>query len=474
MKKYFLYAIVLFFCLTSLNAPSVWGQDADYSSKYWTRASGAMDKDPEKEGRKIFEKLFAAQLELWSTETTQIAAMKRGLSEFLDRLSRTNNGPKVCEITADVMFSQLKELAQSKSKEVVRVNAVIMIGELNSSLSPKVTPYAKARPFLKEMLKSKEPAIQIAALSGLALHVNPQNPRNLKDQKEQRELNLRSEEKEDLAKIFAQYAFVPPAKGDAIGTPETQWMRLISIEALGNLGIAGPKNEYAVKLLDSAMLQSKSLESPYFRRDMDRRIAAALAFSKLKISGDALRDMKKKPDELAEIMMKLFLSFMIYEYDSDFNFQERLNGDEMGGEIMPTQMAVQTMTPEEETFQIRLWKQRTKAISSVFAWIFTNKESNLVKMQEGNTKFSKLARKITDISLMYDRAGLQKRKISSRNQDPENPEMMPIESSVQTSDGRLSLYKMQKDMRTALTELGEEAGIQVNIKKKLRSQNEMY
>ncbi|MBQ6107802.1 MAG: HEAT repeat domain-containing protein [Thermoguttaceae bacterium] len=472
MKKYFLYAVILFLGLTSFTAQSVWGQDADYSSKFWTRASGVMDKDPDKEGRKIFEKLFASQLSLWSSDTTQISAMKQGLNEFLDRLSKSENGPKACEVAADVMFAQLKEVVLGKEKDVVRINAVIMIGELNSSLSPKVTPYAKARPFLKELLKSKEPAIQIAALSGLALHVNPQNPRNLKDQKEQRELNIRSEEKEELAKIFAQYAFAPLAKGDAIGTPEAQWMRIFSLEALGNLGIAGPKNEYAVKLLESATTQSKPLESPYFRRDMDRRIMAALAFSKLKISEDALRDLKKKPAEISEIMTKLFLSFMKYEYDYDFDLMENQNGDEMGGDPSMRRAIVQ-MTPEEEAFQIRLWKQRTKAVAMAFSWIFTNKESNLVKMMGGDSQFKKVAQKISGISTMYDRAGLPKKKRPTRSNDPENPEIMPEESMIHTTDGRLSLYTMQKDMRTALMELGEEAGIPVNIEKKKR-QTDMY
>lgn len=474
MKKYFLYAVILFLGLTSFTAQSVWGQEADYSSKFWTRASSVMDKDPEKEGRKTFEKLFASQLSLWSSDTTQIGAMKQGLNEFLDRLSKSDNGQKACEIAADVMFAQLKELAMGNEKQVVRINAVIMIGELNSSLSPKVTPYAKARPFLKEMLRSKETAIQIAALSGLALHVNPQNPRNMRDQKEQRELNVRGEEKEELAKIFAQYAFAPLAKGDAIGTPETQWMRLISLEALGNIGLAGPKSEYAINLLDSAMQQSKPLESPYFRRDMDRRIMAALAFSKLKISEEVLRDLKKKPNELAEIMTKLFLSFMIYEYNTDFDFQENLNGDEMGIDpAMRRQASVQNMTPEEEALQIRLWKQRTKAIAMVFSWIFTNKDSNLVKMQGGNTQFTKVARQINGISTMYDRAGLPKKKRPTRSGDPENPEPVMEESMIRTSDGRLSLYTMQKDMRNALMELGEVAGIPVNIEKKKR-QTEMY
>ncbi|MCR5163619.1 MAG: hypothetical protein K6C40_06340 [Thermoguttaceae bacterium] len=472
MKKYFLYAVILFLGLTSFTAQSAWGQEADYSSKYWTRASAVMDKDPDKEGRKTFEKLFASQLSLWSSDTTQIGAMKQGLNEFLDRLSKSENGQKACEIAADVMFAQLKEVAMGNEKQVVRINAVIMIGELNSSLSPKVVPYAKARPFLKEMLRSKEPAIQIAALSGLALHVNPQNPRNLKDQKEQRELNVRGEEKDELAKIFAQYAFAPLAKGDAIGTPETQWMRILSLEALGNIGLAGPKSEYAINLLDSAMQQSKPLESPYFRRDMDRRIMAALAFSKLKISEDVLRDLKKKPNELAEIMTKLFLSFMIYEYDYDFDLMENQNGDEMGGDPSMRRVVVQ-MTPEEEAFQIRLWKQRTKAIAAVFSWIFTNKDSNLVKMQGGNAQFTKVARQISGIATMYDRAGLPKKKRPTRSNDPENPEPMMEESMIRTSDGRLSLYTMQKDMRTALMELGEVAGIPVNIEKKKR-QSEMY
>ena len=205
---------------------------------------------------------------------------------------------------------------------------------------------------------------------------------------------------------------------------------------------------------------------------MDRRIMAALAFSKLKISEDALRDLKKKPAEISEIMTKLFLSFMKYEYDYDFDLMENQNGDEMGGDPSMRRAIVQ-MTPEEEAFQIRLWKQRTKAVAMAFSWIFTNKESNLVKMMGGDSQFKKVAQKISGISTMYDRAGLPKKKRPTRSNDPENPEIMPEESMIHTTDGRLSLYTMQKDMRTALMELGEEAGIPVNIEKKKR-QTDMY
>ena len=54
MKKYFLYAVILFLGLTSFTAQSVWGQETDYSSKYWARASAVMDKDPENTGREFF------------------------------------------------------------------------------------------------------------------------------------------------------------------------------------------------------------------------------------------------------------------------------------------------------------------------------------------------------------------------------------------------------------------------------------
>lgn len=469
MKKYFLYAVILFLGLTGFSAQSVGEDVPDFSAKYWSSVSTDLDKDPEKKGKEVFAKRFREMLALWPDHMAQIGVMKNGLNEFLARKDQN-----VCKATANAMLEELKKVVGSnKQDDIVRINALIMIGELNSSYSP-VIPYSEARAFLKDQLKSENPAFQIAALSGLALHVNPKNPRNLKEPDAPKKPELGSSEKDDLAKEFAKYAFAPLVKGEAIGSPETQWMRIISLEALGNLGLAGPKSEYASKLLESATTETKTPESPYYRRDMERRIMAALAFSKLRISAENLKEMNKKPEDLTKIMTKLFITFMCYEYNTDFNFQESLNGDEMGDPMMRRQYSVQNMTPEEEAYQIRLWKQRTKAISLAFNWIFNDKESNLVKLQGSDSGFKSIASQINSITIMYDRAGLPKKKPSSKSGDPDNPEPMVEDYSSRSSDKNISLYSMQRNMWTALTDLGEEAKIPVKIEKKKRQTERGY
>ena len=174
--------------------------------------------------------------------------------------------------------------------------------------------------------------------------------------------------------------------------------------------------------------------------------------------------MKKKPEELTAAFGRLFLVCMKYEYDNDYDLQEGVEG-EVQRDPRARRVA-RTLSPEEEAYQIRLWKQRTKAISSAFAWIFNSKESNLPAMEASNKNFSKIARMIRDISEMYDRAGLSKRRSAARSEDQE--ETASMDSTVVSSDGKLTLYQMQKDMRTALRDLAELMEISLDIQAKMR------
>lgn len=442
MKKYFfpIAVLVCCFCCVTLT----FGQDD--SSKYRSKAVDALRTGPDENGRKTVKLYLDAQLGRWEGDESRIPFFKKELLDSLQSVQKDN--PKNYVLALDMIFEGLKEMAEG-GKRAVRFNAVLMAGELDQPAGDgAVVPYAKALPFLKEMAASDEAFLQVAAMKGLARHAG----------------YVKSEDRGALAKIFSQFAFAPLAKGEANEAPEVQWLRLQALEALGNLRYAGSKGEIAGKLLESVMMQTKAVDSPYFRRDMERRITAAVAFSKLKLTADDLRAMKKKPEELTAAFGRLFLVCMKYEYDNDYDLQEGVEG-EVQRDPRARRVA-RTLSPEEEAYQIRLWKQRTKAISSAFAWIFNSKESNLPAMEASNKNFSKIARMIRDISEMYDRAGLSKRRSAARSEDQE--ETASMDSTVVSSDGKLTLYQMQKDMRTALRDLAELMEISLDIQAKMR------
>lgn len=443
MKKYFFPIVVLVCCFCCVNL--TFGQDE--SSKYRSKAVDALRTGPDENGRKTVKLYLDAQLARWEGDEARIPLFKKDLLESLQSVQKDN--PKNYVLAMDMIFEGLKEMAEG-GKRAVRFNAVLMAGELDQPASDGTTvPYAKALPFLKEMAAADEAYIQVAAMKGLARQAR----------------YAKAEDKASLAKIFSQFAFAPLAKGEANEAPEAQWLRLQALEALGNLRMAGSKGEIAGKLLGSAMMQTKVVESPYFRRDMERRITAAVAFSKLKLTADEMRAMKKKPEEITAAFGRLFLVCMKYEYDNDYDLQEGVEG-EVQRDPRARRIA-RAMSPEEEAYQIRLWKQRTKAISSAFAWIFNSKESNLPVLEASNKNFSKVARMIRDISEMYDRAGLSKRRTASRSEESEEADAS-MDSTVVSTDGKLTLYQMQKDMRTALRDLAELMEIPLDIQAKMR------
>ncbi len=447
--------------LMTFSFVSAWGQAPalEAETKIWTRSMTLLDEDPEGKGKKEFDKTLAEQLDRWTSETNRIPLMKDGLFLSLDKKFSGQETPaKGLGVANDVMFERLKALATGRAERVVRYNAVLMIGDLNSFQKRgggATTPYAKARPFLKEMAAGEDALLQIAAVKGLARHV---------------ECGIKSEEeRNDLAKVFMAFAFAPLAKGEGNEAPEAQWNRLVALEALGNLGTPGKNGEIAKGLLESAARQNKDLENPYFRRDMDRRITAALAFAKVRLSADVLKAVGKKPTEVTAILYKLFLQCMIYEYNHDYILQDGVEGEVQRSPR--ERMMARTLTPEEEAYQIRLWKQRTKAISGTFAWIFNDKDSSIKKMNASDTKANKIGRQIRDISEMYDRAGLAARKRASRGEENAEEGMVAPETpTYATTDTRLTLYGMQKDMREALENVAIDMEIPVTIPRKPRPQ----
>lgn len=459
MKKNYLQVAILlssFLCVGFIGS-QVSGQDYG-STSYQAKAIDALDKGLDDNSRKIVKNYLEFQLiTRWETDETKIAIAQKDLLNSLTPLAEKES--KGYAQALDMIFDILKAQAGGKGKKVVPFNAVLMIGELNSvqKRGVKPVPYAKAVPFLKEVATSDDSVLQIAALKGLARHA---------------ECGLKSaSEKEAFAKIFARYAFAPLAKGDANEAPEAQWKRLVSLEALGNVGFIGAKGEIAKQLFESATRQNKSLDSQYFRRDMERRIVSAVSFCKLRLSDDALKAVGKKPDEISLAFAKLFLTCMKYEYEFDYYLQEGVEG-EVEKNPKKRQMA-RSMGQDEEAYQIRLWKQRTKAISSSFAWMFNSSDSALRQMHDGNASYLKVARSIRSISEMYDRAGLPKKGKSS-SENPDEPNDVSVETSMTTEDSRLSLYSMQKDMRNALRDLAEILDISIDIPAKRRMDAGVY
>lgn len=460
MKRHILRTLILFCCFLSIGTLTVSAQQLSLAGLR-SKVMDALEKAPTADGTKAISKKYcAAILDRWG-EKEKIPALKAELQGDLQTFAEKSSSGYATFL--DVLFDELKErCAANESVPVLEYNLVLTIGELNSSQKrgePTVA-YAKARPFLKEMLSSKKVHLRIAGLKGLARHA---------------ECGLKStEEKADLAKIFSQYAFAPLTKGEANEAPETEWCRLMSLAALGNVGYAGKNGEIAAKLLESAETQNKQLTSPIFRHDMERRITAALAFSKISLSPDVLKAMGKKPADVTASLGKLFLQCMIYEYDHDYDLQEGIEGEE-DRNIQSRRAAIQrTMSPEEELYQIRLWKQRTKSISIVFQEIFGGRQSSIPNMEAGNTNYRKIASKVREISMMYDSLGLSKKRTSSKRNDEmmEDPAMMSPEIPM-GNDEKISLYKLQKDMRSQLNELADLLGITVTIKAKRRPMSDM-
>ncbi len=468
MKKHILRTLVLFCCLLSLGTIgtlSVLGQQLSPQA-LCSKVSEAMEKDPKGDVSKaLYKKYSVILLDRWD-EKEKIPTFKTEMRNDFEKFYRKSPDGYLAFI--DVLFDEIKgRYAQSSAVPALQYNLVLLAGELEASIQSGGTtdPYVKSRSLLKECAASDKAYLRIAGLKGLARHAAG----GLKT----------SEDKADFAKIFVPFAFAPLTKGEANEAPETEWCRLLALTALGDVGYAGKNGEIAVNLLKSAETQNKQITSPLFRHDMERRITAARAFSKIQITPDVLKAIGKKPADITLSLGKLFLQCMIYEHDHDYDLQEGIEGEETRN--VHARAIPRVMTPEEELYQIRLWKQRTKAISSIFFEIFRNKQSSLAILEANNPDFRKIANMVREITEMYDSLGLSKKRASTKTDEMGDPNMMSPDVAMGgmsgmgggSSDEKISLYKLQKDMRMKLNDLAELLKIEVKIAPKRRSTSEM-
>ncbi len=198
---------------------------------------------------------------------TQQNALGKPLSEYHKELSshlRQAKSGQVHDHLNELALAYMNKLAKSnKYHPVVRYNAMLTIGELNSVESTSQSPpLADALPVLLAAVNDAnqiEP-VKIAALIGINRQVSPPGLNNPQLQK-------------DVLTAMLKVAVVARSAEDA--TPGQQWMRMQAIEILGLLGVLGNNNQ-VVQVLAGAISDSKATFSV--------RCAAAEALGKLKLA----------------------------------------------------------------------------------------------------------------------------------------------------------------------------------------------
>jgi hypothetical protein len=168
-----------------------------------------------------------------SAGTHDLPVFRKELRTELLSAKAVNSHTKLTELALD----SLKKMVGSDSP-VVRVNAILMLGELNSVEPPR--PIEDPVP-LKEVLdpllgvvtsKEQSDAAKVAAMVGLVRHVK---------------LGIADDEKrQQIAKAMVELVAtpppaMPPVDGDA-------WLKSQAIEILGAIGDAGENNAVAILL----------------------------------------------------------------------------------------------------------------------------------------------------------------------------------------------------------------------------------
>lgn len=276
----------------------------------WTKVEGAAETRDFKEkvragtgidqkSRAFLEEIALPQLALEGNRAT-IATLRKRLREFLlNDIPDDKSGDE-----ANRIFMAFMQTLASKDDEatVVRVNAMLLIGELQTSGSAGRKPWPGATTTLvKAVAGTDQPTgVRIAAAVGLARHLDAAraNPDAL--------AKIAKEVVSPVVSVVKEMA----AAGDG---PENDWLASRCLSMLALLGPATP--ETAAEIM-------KLLESP--QRSFDTRVRAALALA-------AVAGPQSKVDAAAAILAIEKLSVASLQSDADAAERSKLEKLFAGG-----------------------------------------------------------------------------------------------------------------------------------------------
>ena len=203
----------------------------------------------------FYKKYFLAQ---W-TEPKNVAKLPGFRKDLRNSLKK--GGGEVHNHLNALLLEFMKDLATGSYHPAVQVNAMLMIGDLNSVEQPP-TPLPEALTFLLASVEDAKlsDALRVAALIGIERHVAPPG---IADE----------EVRKTLVTALLKLASVDP--GDNAGR---QWILAQTVETLGSLGVVGENNAVFKAILNTLSDSKLSLRT---------RGVAAVSLGRLAYSGAA-------------------------------------------------------------------------------------------------------------------------------------------------------------------------------------------
>lgn len=353
---------------------------------------------------------------------TRLPEYRGALLKYL----KDSEGQKGAPDLLALVFKTMKGYAEDeKAEKILRLNALLVIGELNASVSndgfvPLPESKAVLLAFWNKTLES-DTYLRVVALKGLVRYAAGKSAPT---------------DKKELGPAFLKMASVK-SKGD--GTPEAPeviWMRMTAIEGLGNLG-----DPTAAPLLLGIIADDENFDIP-------TRTVAAVAFSKLqKLDEKSLGNVK--PGDAVRSLGILAAQSLAVEYDRKFKLQRGLEGEE--ARFTRGMAATTQMDDEQNALMTLSLRRRVKAVASVFSGIL-NGNSNLLpllKSKADRELLDKLTKSLRSINSMYDEIG-QVRVKTEKTDTPDDAGMatrnMQTEGEPSYYYQRWRLYSPLKDM----------------------------
>ena len=415
--------------------------------------------------KKTVDEFLTAHFERWNVEENEIYIpyYRADLQELLKKV--VNRKGKGYADAVGMIFAKLQGLSKSEVF-IVRYNALLMMGELDQSqeAGAVAVPLAAARKELIAALKDPkiEPASKIAILRGLVRHAG---------------LEIKPEEKKELASFFDAYAFVEIT---AKTTDDILWMQELALKGIGNAGDPGAKGERIAKLYEIITTPTeRDMETEYKIKTDEKknkpdeksvrlvsraRTAAALALASLKADAKAFAAAKVAPLDAVKAIAGLAADALTTECKRHYTLQKgRLSfnesrsgvarlGSQSGSEVQ--------MDPQENIEQIRSLRQRTKAVAEPFYTALSPKKTNWDALLTSavDKKFCRDTYKaIAKIYELYDRTGFIKPK-----KDDKKPKKDPGETTKPQQDvlppKEITYNDLQEDLLGELRGLYELLG----------------